>query len=428
MSDVETKDRRSTLAETSVIEMTWKKLEAHISVQMEIPNTEEHLQIWTEHIRYAQWIHMVGNAERWQAFCHAAQLCEESCHDEEMPKVKEDVSATNFVVGAEFLKSPNVNYSHKLGYFPNQWKANCTSSSQRWSQHVETKHSYVVSILRALSSFRGVLGWAGQHASLHRASDEECVLCMLSEDLQDISKVGPVCAPKLTFHSTKWLPTNTCFRQVCAFQAFTMLLEHCQTIDEAAVEKFQIIGNAASIFTYPCMALFGGLVKNTVLCKSMTCQHVCQQVEVIIGLSVNIPKDRQPTLEMALERAQQEDMTYSSCCARCNTSQTKTFCVARWPELLVVHVRRLDFSISGNQWIKDQTHIHFERSMFQGSIEYALRSVVCHTGGASEGHYTTYMSAESGHWLKCDDETITHCTWETVLKDQGYIFFYEVLL
>lgn len=334
-----------------------------------------------------------------------------------------------FCVGTELMGPPDVNYSDELGYSSKHWELLCMPVVNIECRNVDMQHCYAISVLRALFSFPGVNGWAQQHASFHRDSDDLCILCMLSDDLEDMSKEGLAFVPRLTIHRMKWSPYWTDSQPECAMEAFVLLLEHCQAVDENSINAFQICGNEAAIFTYPSMTLFGGLVQTTSGCTSQSCRHVGKQAEVIVGLSVNIPSGHWRTLEVALEQSQQCDLKSQSHCAVCGEAISKKLTVLRWPPILVVHLKRWHFS-SGSGWMKDKTHVQFGKLMLQGGKLYALKAVVCHEGSASTGHCVTYIThtrPQYQSWLKCDDLTVTRCTWETVMKVQGYVFFYEVL-
>jgi hypothetical protein len=77
LSDVETKETRSGLAGTQLIDSSWRWLKKDIPIQMNAPRNAKGIQKWTEHIRFAQWMHMVGNSGKWEAFCKAASLYED---------------------------------------------------------------------------------------------------------------------------------------------------------------------------------------------------------------------------------------------------------------------------------------------------------------------------------------------------------------
>lgn len=87
LSNVQTMETRAGVAGTKVMDSTWRQLQAHLPTGLEIPSREEHIDIWTEHIRFAQWMEMVDSNDRWPAFCVAARLYEYSHNHEEVDKL-----------------------------------------------------------------------------------------------------------------------------------------------------------------------------------------------------------------------------------------------------------------------------------------------------------------------------------------------------
>ena len=77
-------DTRPGTAGTQTIDCIWKKLEAAIPETLNAPRDAASMQIWVEHIRFAQWLHFVGPSDKWAAFCEAAQRFEEASRDEKV--------------------------------------------------------------------------------------------------------------------------------------------------------------------------------------------------------------------------------------------------------------------------------------------------------------------------------------------------------
>jgi hypothetical protein len=82
LSNVETKESRTGLAGTQLIDSAWRWFKKDIPIRMNAPLNAKCLQKWTEHIRFAQWMHMVGNSGRWEAFCKAAAHYEDTSPNE----------------------------------------------------------------------------------------------------------------------------------------------------------------------------------------------------------------------------------------------------------------------------------------------------------------------------------------------------------
>lgn len=57
------------------------------------------------------------------------------------------------------------------------------------------------------------------------------------------------------------------------------------------------------------------------------------------------------------------------------------------------------------------------------SLPYDLLAVVNHSGGMTQGHYTSYVK-EIGRWFRFDDTWVHEVTEEEVLASEAYILFY----
>lgn len=84
LSNVETMEKRGGTAGTQLIDSTWRWLGDNIPDQLKAPRTDESLQMWTQHIRFAQWMRMVGNSGTWEAFCEAAVHYEDTLPHEKV--------------------------------------------------------------------------------------------------------------------------------------------------------------------------------------------------------------------------------------------------------------------------------------------------------------------------------------------------------
>jgi hypothetical protein len=524
-------------AGTQLLDGTWKRLEDHIPDNFTCPRTAEGIARWTEYIRFAQWMQMVGSSDRWTAFCKAAQQYDEKTREEKLAilsrpvkqarveaaaqvglsvadrgcagsagvgeivsdfqggvggmdqsagvKHEEDDAEdkaegieagvndeedgvqdivlggedeavdreaealleellaageragddTSFAAvavhafpGSEFLNPPSVDYGALLGYSIAQDVSERMLVVGRGCQNLESKHCYAIALLRALSTLSSVQRWVQQHAQCHNQASASagCVLCMLNTDLEELAKPGPPFVPSLTLHRVAWSAKWTSARQECAFEAFALLRQHCQDIDEATVAALGLDGNKAALFTYPSVAAFGGLLENTVQCNFSRCGHVSRKIDVFVGLSLNIPTGSQMTLGKALEQAQEVEDLSDSPCPQCGKDvRSKQLRVVRWPQALVLHIKRWRLGACGRRWVKDQRGIFFESTLDCQGAQYKLTAVVCHIGNATGGHYVAYVRLLDNEWYKCNDEELDACAWENVVKDQGYVFFFE---
>ena len=66
-----------------------------------------------------------------------------------------------------------------------------------------------------------------------------------------------------------------------------------------------------------------------------------------------------------------------------------------------------------------------------GEILYALYGMVVHSGTMDHGHYVAYIRdgchSDKAKWYCANDTNVSSVSMETVLSNQAYILFYELL-
>ena len=66
-----------------------------------------------------------------------------------------------------------------------------------------------------------------------------------------------------------------------------------------------------------------------------------------------------------------------------------------------------------------------------GQILYALYGMVIHSGTMNHGHYVAYIRdgkySDNAKWYCANDSHVSSVSIETVLNNQAYILFYELL-
>lgn len=342
------------------------------------------------------------------------------------------------VIGAELKNPPAVNWSDMLGYRDIDASQDLTSFTyRRGCVNLHMKSCHALSVLRALGANSRVQTWCEQHRQLASCDVSTCTLCQLHEDFKALSQtdVEPY-TPLITQNLTQWAPAWVRPQQQCAMESFTLLLDACAQVDRNAAEKLALDDNIAARRTYPSQFIFGGLLQSRQDCTYKGCGRRSCKLDPITHMSVAYPTGPAATLERAIAQAQQpEDLLRSPCppaeggCGK--DLRRKTLTVDTWPECLVVQLKRWRLGACGVRHIKDSRPIGFSEAMPLGGHLYHLASVICHSGiygatiKAQSGHYWCYIKVEE-QWWKCDDQRVSQCTWATVLKDQAYIFFYEV--
>lgn len=98
ISNVETGETRCGMASTQLIDDIWRRLEQSIPTQLTAPRTLAQLEIWEEHIRFAQWRHITSGSDRWKEFCSAAQHFEKSFRPQKVQHLNHCLKAFQFTV------------------------------------------------------------------------------------------------------------------------------------------------------------------------------------------------------------------------------------------------------------------------------------------------------------------------------------------
>lgn len=138
-------------------------------------------------------------------------------------------------------------------------------------------------------------------------------------------------------------------------------------------------------------------------------------------------------------------------CDKCNkkTRATKKYSIKTAPNILVVHLKRFDFSYAGKlshyvqypEFLSLKTFIHdpdvsptssFASSQPLSSAEKALRGlnyklygVLVHLGHTSHsGHYYSYVRGSNDNWYKADDQRVSVVASRDALAQNAYILFY----
>ena len=114
----------------------------------------------------------------------------------------------------------------------------------------------------------------------------------------------------------------------------------------------------------------------------------------------------------------------AACYAR--GTHSKRCHIARWPQVLVVHLKLWRFNTGTQTRTKIDDFVNFPvKQRISADTTYTLRSIVVHRGRANGGHYMAFTRDEDHGWLYYDDARIPVATpISVVLKQCPYMFFY----
>lgn len=132
---------------------------------------------------------------------------------------------------------------------------------------------------------------------------------------------------------------------------------------------------------------------------------------------------------------------------RCNrkTRATKQYSIRSAPNILVVHLKRFDFSYAGklSHFVSYPETLNLNTFIPEASTKcsasntesnqkslrdcsYKLYSVLVHLGYTSDsGHYYSFVRAPNDSWYKADDERVSSAQTKDALGQYAYILFYS---
>ena len=347
-ANIEIGEKRAGTAGTQGIDGTWRWLEDHFPRSLNCHRDEQTWQTYVEYVRFAQWLVMLGTEDKWAAFCEAVKHYEtrtvadkvaessrglkrslEENRNEEIEA--KDVSGAQdggdaqvgdiapqeagadavvlstqgptFAYGEELLNEPLVNWASLLGYRIDAPEHGRLACHFRGCVNLEMKHCYAISLLRALGACWRFQSWCSEHR--HLCKDQDCLFCMLDEDLRQLSLPDrSLYTPLITAHRSDWAPDWPVSRQECAMEAFEKLLTHCHMVDKRCALQLELESNQAAQRTYPNALVFGGLSRSERTCHFATCRRKSSKVQESLSISVNIPHGGVVTVKVAIEQAQ----------------------------------------------------------------------------------------------------------------------------
>ncbi|KAK7486496.1 hypothetical protein BaRGS_00022297 [Batillaria attramentaria] len=124
---------------------------------------------------------------------------------------------------------------------------------------------------------------------------------------------------------------------------------------------------------------------------------------------------------------------YCPCCRR-NQCAKKTMTVWRYPDSLIIHLKRFVYEDLASTKIDNRVvfpHNNLDVTRFLAGPPmsfnvYDLHSIVCHYGGANSGHYTSFTCHPlTNEWYNYNDETVTQQKPGDSEFDSGYVLFYR---
>ena len=200
--------------------------------------------------------------------------------------------------------------------------------------------------------------------------------------------------------------------------------------------------------------LFAGQLQSTLVCS--VCSHKSIVFDPFWDLSLPIPRHSNSdsyfsrlfnseasecTLEDCLNfftRPEQLSEENKAFCSKCKTHQlqTKKMEVFRFPEILVLHLKRFAFSRTSRE--KISTNVKFPLTSLdvsayaapestevnKKSLKYDLFAVSNHMGSLGGGHYVAHVRSDSD-WYLCNDSRVQTVSSTSIGGNSSYVLFYH---
>lgn len=189
-------------------------------------------------------------------------------------------------------------------------------------------------------------------------------------------------------------------------------------------------------------SIFQGAFKTSYRCLNCKKEEVFEG-ETFFSLPLPVVESRSvqgTTIGSCFEGFFEEEEIDGVPCSFCaSTQMKKAMTIARFPDILVLQICKLEETTHGSfykPFQKKGDRVQFWED-FRGLKEhnqklglkehlkpYKLFSVVEHLGSASSGHYVCFVKRQHTWWL-CDDSYVTEVKLKTVKKANAYLLFYE---
>ena len=185
-------------------------------------------------------------------------------------------------------------------------------------------------------------------------------------------------------------------------------------------------------FTSFIYRIFGGKIRSQVKCSQ--CDYESNTYDPFLDLSLEI--NQASSVEKALKRFTAGETLDGANQYKCPKQNRGVRAVKRMtievaPQVLVVQLKRFEFSLSGRKISKQvefSTQLDLSPYMSHhtsSKVMYDLYGVLVHQGHSMHsGHYFCFIKSMSGDWHKFDDTQVNLTAERNVLGQHAYILFY----
>lgn len=151
--------------------------------------------------------------------------------------------------------------------------------------------------------------------------------------------------------------------------------------------------------------------------KCPNCKEIFHNAEVFTTLALDLESNnKHETINNLIYKYFEGDYIENWKCDKCKTCHEKVkrkIVLTRYPETLIITLKRFDFLRHGFKNIKQ---ISFEETLifdneyclYTNDIVYDLSSIGCHIGCNASGHYFAKVKTIDNKWITIDDDVISY--------------------
>ncbi|ORX41285.1 hypothetical protein BD324DRAFT_606867 [Kockovaella imperatae] len=262
-----------------------------------------------------------------------------------------------------------------------------------------------------------------------------CALYSMSRIHWQESRYAPKSIHSNLSHIKKGFSKN---RQEDAHEFFRFLTDSLQATALAGYPKTLPEKIKHTTWVY---RIWGGIVRSRVVCSR--CKKPSDTFDHFLDLSLDVNKGGSAKLQSMLQGFVREERLEGDNKYKCDSCKSKAnavkfFKIAQTPPILTFHLKRFSVSYGHrgqphanryNGYIAFPEHLDMTPYMVDadsGRNRYRLFAVTCHHGNELRfGHYTSYVKSPNGKWYHADDEDMSPCAVDDVLRDRNaYLLSY----
>lgn len=189
---------------------------------------------------------------------------------------------------------------------------------------------------------------------------------------------------------------------------------------------------------YSPISKFVGQIRTELKCQ--VCDNSRYIYETINNIGLSLPQEKEvDIIDCFINYIRTENLEEPIECETCKkkTNTTKTVNIWRFPEILVINLKRYTQTPFGhytrnNCLVDFSIDMNFKSSNTNNILKYKLKSIVNHIGfNPLGGHYTTFISNTNKNydcdWIHIDDSNIYKTKENELVSSSAYILLYELV-